>query len=578
MTQKLRVVFGGFSSAGIKSSNEDAFAACQPTVSMADYKGVAACIADGVSCSDNAQLASTTSVTNFVQDYYSTPDSWDVKTATARVLSSLNAWLFHHGQQASARHNSLVTTFSAVIAKSRTLHLAHVGDSRVYRVRDGEIEQLTRDHTHRHSNGREYLSRGLGMDIHLDVDYRELDLQQGDYYLLSTDGLHGFVRDQDLLAQIMATAEPNQHRLEKACKSLVNLALEKGSNDNISVCLFYIDELPAPQLDEARRELTSRVIPPVMKAGDKIDHYRIDEVIYSGTRSHLYRVSDLRRGGSYVLKAPSQNFSEDLVYLEGFVREQWVGSRIDHANVMKIYPATESSPFLYHISEWLEGISLRQWMYDHPRPSLADVRSIVGHIVQGLRALQRAGMVHRDLKPENVMLLSDGGLKIIDFGTVQVNGLSEIRSAVEDDIPQGSVNYIAPESVLHNLAAMQSDQFSLAVIVYEMLSGAQPFRMENVHRRGARSLSEWKYHSLCDVRVDIPVWFDLALRKACEPDLRKRYPAYSEFLADLQRPNAELGSTIHQRPLLERNPVLVWQVLSGILLVCVIVEALLLAR
>lgn len=132
----LEVTFGGFSSAGNKPENQDAFAAWQPSSNSARYKGIACCIADGVSCSDNAQQASTTSVTHFLNDYYSTPDSWDVKTAAGKVLSSLNAWLYHHGQQASARHNSLVTTLSSVVLKSSTLHVFHVGDSRVYRLRN----------------------------------------------------------------------------------------------------------------------------------------------------------------------------------------------------------------------------------------------------------------------------------------------------------------------------------------------------------------------------------------------------------------------------------------------------------
>ncbi|WP_430462371.1 protein kinase domain-containing protein [Thalassolituus sp. LLYu03] len=574
------MVYGGYSSAGVKPVNEDAFAAYQPDTALADYKGIAVCVADGVSCSEQAQLASTTSVTHFLQDYYSTPDSWDVKTAISRVLSSLNAWLFHHGQQASARHNSLVTTLSSVIVKSNTAHIAHVGDSRIYRLRQGVLEPMTRDHLHRHGNGREYLSRALGMDTHLEVDYREEILAEGDLFLLTTDGVHGFLNDPDLLAvvQPLADAGVSQHQLEKGCKELVRRALEHGSNDNLSACLLLVRELPLPELDEARRSLTARVIPPVLKVGDKIDHYQITDILFAGTRSHVYKVQNRRDGKIYVLKAPSLNFSDDLVYLEGFVREQWAGSRLDHPNVLKIYPPAEQSPYLYHISEWLPGQSLRQWMLDNPQPTLTQVRHITEQIVHGLRALQRAGMVHRDLKPENVMLLADGGLKLIDLGTVLVRGLAEINSAVTEDIPQGSVNYVAPETVLHNRATVQSDQFSLAVMVYEMLAGGQPYQMDQVHRRGARSIQQWKYRSLCERRPDIPVWFDLAVKKACDPDLSKRYEAYSEFLHDLHTPNPALLRQQQQRPLMERHPVRFWQGVSALLLLMVLIEALLLTH
>lgn len=572
---ELRVSFGGFSSAGIKDENQDAFAACQPSLAQARYKGIALCVADGVSCSRHAQQASSTSVTHFLQDYYSTPDSWDVKTAAARVLSSLNAWLFHHGRQDSARHDSLVTTFSGLILKSATAHVLHVGDSRVYRLREQTLEQLSRDHSVQ-QGGREFLSRALGMDSHLEVDYGQEPLHSGDIFLLTTDGVHGFLTTAQLQQALqLLPAEAGQHQLERACRQLVQQALEQGSDDNASCCIVQIQQVAEPDFHEAQRELQARIIPPVLKAGDTIDHFRVLDVLYAGTRSHLYKVRNLRDRRDYVLKAPSLNFQDDLVYLEGFMREQWAGSRMDHLNLMKIYPPAGPSRFLYHISEWLDGITLRQWMYDNPQPDIASVRAIAGDIIHALRALQRAGMVHRDLKPENIMLPAQGGLKLIDFGTVQVRGLAEIRAAVQEDCPQGSVNYVAPETVLHGDAGYYSDLFSLGVILYEMLSGTQPFRMDQVHRRGARSLAQWQYQPL--PRHDLPLWLDLTLRKACAPDPRQRYAAFSELWTDLHKPNATLVHQYQQRPLLQREPVRVWQWISAGLAVTVLLQWLWLA-
>ena len=572
---ELSVSFGGFSSAGVKAENQDAFAACQPSLAQTRYKGIALCVADGVSCSRHAQQASSTSVTHFLQDYYSTPDSWDVKTAAARVLSSLNAWLFHHGRQASARHDSLVTTFSGLILKSVTAHILHVGDSRIYRLRDARLEQLSRDHCVQ-QGGREFLSRALGMDSHLEVDYGQELLQTGDVFLLTTDGVHGFLTSAQLQQTLLELPQSvSQHQLERVCRQVVQQALDHGSDDNASCCIVQIQQVPEPDFQEAQRELQTRIIPPVLKAGDSLDHFRVLEVLYAGTRSHVYKVRNLRDRRDYVLKAPSLNFQDDLVYLEGFVREQWAGSRMDHPNLMKIFPATGQSRFMYHVSEWLDGITLRQWMYDHPQPDIAQVRTITGSIIHALRALQRAGMVHRDLKPENIMLTADGGLKIIDFGTVKVRGLAEIRSAVMEDCPLGSVNYVAPETVLYGDAGHYSDLFSLGVIVYEMLSGAQPFRMDQVHRRGAHSLAQWQYQPL--QRADLPPWLDLTLRKACAPDPRQRYDAFSEFWTDLHKPNAALVRQHQQRPLIEREPVRVWQWVSAGLLVVVVVQWLLLA-
>ncbi|MCH2039126.1 MAG: bifunctional protein-serine/threonine kinase/phosphatase [Saccharospirillaceae bacterium] len=586
MGEQLQVSFGGYSTAGVKDENQDAFAAHQPGLSQAKYKGIGVCIADGVSCSDQAQLASSTAVTHFLQDYYCTPDSWDVKTSASKVLSSLNAWLYHHGQQASARHNGLVTTFSALIAKSNSAHIFHAGDSRIYRFRmaedshDAEFEQLTRDHCISQGNpekgGKVYLSRALGMDNHLEVDYHCVDIHPGDCFLFSTDGVHDFFSTSEIkhwFSQL--TAEDQQYQFEQACQKLVDQALQRGSDDNCSCFVLRIEQTPAPDIVEAQRQLSERIIPPVLEVGHKIDQLRVQKVLYSGTRSHVYLVENSEQR-KFVLKAPSANFSDDLVYLDGFSREQWVGNRVDHGNVMKIYTVRDGSRFLYHLCEYVEGSSLRQWMHDHPRPALKEVRDLVEQVIHGLRAFQRLGMVHRDLKPENILITNDGKVKLIDFGTVAVQGLAEVTNAVEEDCPVGSVFYIAPEYVMNGVARTQSDLFSLAVIIYEMLAGTTPYEMDEIHRKTPKSISEWQYRSLAFHRSDVPAWLDLALEKACHPNIQKRHRAYSELWQDLNQPNPALVGMAAKRPLIERNPLRFWQGTSLLLLAIVIVQQLLL--
>jgi serine/threonine protein phosphatase PrpC/tRNA A-37 threonylcarbamoyl transferase component Bud32 len=575
MSSELAVTYGGFTSAGTKDENQDAFAAYQPTLGITKYKGIGICIADGVSCSENAQHASTTSVTHFLNDYYSTPDTWDVKTAAKHVISSLNAWLYHHGQQASARHNGLVTTFSSMILKSNTLHIFHIGDSRVFRLRGNTLEQLTRDHTHNHGNGQAYLSRALGMDTNLDVDYYTSDILAGDMLIATTDGVHGFISTVELrtlLKPLQSAPAATLADFEKVAKQAADLALANHSQDNLTCFILRVNHVPDKNIEEAQLELSQRVIPPVLKAKDRIDHYQIENILYAGTRSHLYKAIDKRNNKRYVLKAPSLNFTDDLVYLEGFVREQWIGSRIDNPHIMRILPAEPDSKFLYHVCEEIEGASLRQWMHDHPNASLHDVRGIVAQIINGLRVFQRAGIIHRDLKPENVMITTDGQVKLIDFGTVSVRGLAEIHSPIEEDCPVGSVNYIAPEYVVNGTAIMQSDLFSLAIMIYEMLAQALPYKMEKVQRRGAKSISEWKYQSLREHRPDLPLWLDLTLQKACHPNYKQRYDAYSELWNDLLKPNTDLMQSYKRLPLLEQHSSHVWQVISLALLIIVIVQ------
>lgn len=572
--KELDILFGGFSCAGQKPENQDAFAAHQPGSQVRQVKGSVVCIADGVSCSDQAQQASQTSVTTFIQDYFSTPDSWTVKESVAKILSSLNSWMYHHSQQASYKQNGLVTTFSGAIFKSNTAYLFHIGDSRIYLFREGKLRQLTKDHCHLRNDRSSFLTRALGMDSHLEVDFSQLELEKGDVLLLTTDGVHESLSTSQLEVHL----QEKDQGLEWVSKQICQHALEAGSEDNLSCFLAVVNNLPSQDIEEVHRQLTALKIPPVLAVGQKIDDYRVERVIHAGARSHLYLVTDVVTNENLVLKAPSANFEEDLTYLEGFIREQWIGSRIQHKSIMKVFPRTErnqNSPFLYHICEYVPGKTLRQWMYDNPEPSLTQVRAIGQEIIQALRVFQRQSMVHRDLKPENIMINEAGQITLIDFGTVQVKGLSEIASPIEEEVPVGAVHYIAPEYLLGNQGSHRSDQFSLGVILYEMLTGRLPFKPPVIQRHQVTSTEQWTYRSAVKVREDIPRWMDLALQKACQSNPVHRYPAYSELLVDLKRPNGELIQKLENAPLLERNPLAFWKMLSGVLFTILVLQSVL---
>jgi len=564
--RKLQVEFGGYSTAGIKSSNEDAFAAQQPSGSARLLKGITACIADGASCSAQAQLASETAVTHFINDYYSTPDTWPVRVAAARVLSALNSWLYHHGKQSALVHNGLVTTFSAVIVKSTTAHIFHSGDSRIYRYRDGVLEQLTRDHNYYRRDGSAVLTRALGIDSHLEVDHLSETIAVEDLLLLSTDGVHAALNTA-ALSELLARPAPT---LEARAQTIVAAALAAGSSDNASCLLVRILDLPREDIDEVHRRLTQLKIPPVLQPGQSIDGLSVQKVLHSGTRSHLYLVRNGRDAKLYVLKAPSESFSDDPQYLEGFIREQWIASRIEHAGVMKIWPRPPHSPFLYLLCEFIEGQTLRQWLFDNPRPTLETVRDLTREIIGALRALQRLHMTHRDLKPENIMLTRAGRIKLIDFGTVYVGGLEEVVSPLRDTVPVGSANYIAPEYLLGESGSFSSDIFSLGVIVYEMLTGKLPFNLSPQRQRHLKNLHAYRYRAAGEYRGDLPLWIDLALQKATQPDVRLRYSALSEFMHDLCVPNQSMLAKRQAAPLLERNPLRFWQVVSLLLAMVVL--------
>ena len=560
MSQQLQVRFGGYSSAGVKAINQNAFTTHMPDGIERDLKGAAAVICDGVSSGEDSQVASQMAATVFITDYFSTPPTWSTRNAASKVLQGLNSWIHRQNAARNARQDSMLTTFSAVIAKSNTLHSFHAGDSRIHHMRGELFEQITRDHTLT-EGGREYLARALGADSHLEVDYHTLELQEGDRILLTTDGVHG-VLPRANLRELLAGCDED---LEGCAKTIVDAALAAGSDDNLTALIVSVDRLPLETLDETHRRLTQLPIPPVLASGNRIDGFEVLDVIFSGTRSHMYLVKDLDSNERFVLKAPSENFKEDAVYLDGFIREEWVGQRLDHPNVMKTFRPARDKRFLYYLGEHIEGMNLREWMQDNPHPPLDAVRDIVRQAVDGLRAFQRADMVHQDLKPENIMINRDGRVKLLDFGTVLIAGTDEIASPLDKSVPQGSVNYVAPEYLMGEPGSFRSDLFSLAVITYEMITGKLPFDEPAMKRVSIDNYGELDYIPANRVRRELPLWVEGCLRKALQPNPAYRYEAFSEFLQDFTRPNPQLEARIHRQPLLETNPLRFWQVLCLIL-------------
>jgi serine/threonine protein kinase len=320
-------------------------------------------------------------------------------------------------------------------------------------------------------------------------------------------------------------------------------------------------------IDENYRQLSQLAIPPALEVGNILEDYKVLEVLFSGTRSYLYKVLNQKNNLTYALKAPSSNFSEDPIYLRGFAQEQWIGQQINHVNVMNILPRPTDSQFMYHVCELIEGQTLRQWMIDNPLPSLEQVRSILKPVIAALRCMQRLDMVHRDLKPENIMISHNQEVKLIDFGTVQVAALREISIEDEDDTPVGSVNYVAPEYLLTNQCDHVSDIFSLGVIAYEMLTNTLPYKPFIYKDYRPKHLGEWQYIPIHQTKCKLPMWVDMALRKASAPNPANRYQALSEFLNDLHQPNEAHLAAIKSAPLLERNPLLFWKVTCALLLI-----------
>lgn len=570
MKNQLQITSGQYSSKGRKDVNQDFHNIVVPNDHLLKYKGISIALADGISSSAVSQIASEISVRSFVDDYYCTSESWSVKKSAQRVLHATNSWLYSQTKQSQHRYDKdkgYVCTLSSMILKSNSAHIFHIGDSRIYKLRDNNLEQLTTDHRLYVSSNESYLSRAMGMDSKLTIDYDSIGIEKNDVFLLMTDGVYEFI-DKKFITD---TLEKYKDNYQSAAKYFVDTALENGSDDNLTIQIVRIDNLPNKELKEINQQLKEKPLPPMLEPRMDFDGYKIIRNLYSSSRSHVYLALDEETNISVVIKIPSIDLQDDKAYLERFMQEEWIAKKINNAYVVKSYLQTKKQNYLYNVSEFIEGQTLTQWMIDNPKPTLEKVRDIIEQVAKGLFAFHKLEMIHQDLRPENILIDTTGSVKIIDFGSVKVAGISDINSKIQQESLQGTALYSAPEYFLGQEGSNRSDIFALGVIAYQMLSGKFPYDTKVARCKSKKALNKLKYNSLIlDESSKTPLWIDEALKKSVQITPNNRYEELSEFIHDLYHPNAKFLNK-KATPLMQRDPVIFWQAVSFLLFSIVII-------
>jgi len=565
----LRVSMGQHSERGRKTVNQDFHGAFIPGQPALHTKGIVVALADGIGSSDVSQEASEAAVRAVLDDYYCTSDAWSVKRSMQRVLAAMNSWLHAQTLRSAHRHDhdrGWVCALSALVLKGRSAHLFHCGDIRIYKLADRQLEQLTHDHRVWVGAGISYLSRALGFRPVLEIDYRCLAVEPGDLFVLACDGVHEHLASP-VVAQII---HGHGDDLDAAARAIVQRAFDAGSADNLTVQLIRVDGVPEPDAPEALQLRQGLALPPLLQPRTIFDRWRIERELHGSSRSHVYLATDIETGEAVALKTPSIDLAQDSEYLDRLALEEWIARRIRSAHVVQARGSGRPRSHLYLAMEYVEGVTLAQWMRDRTAPKLEEVRAIIEQVARGLQAFHRMEMIHRDLRPENVMIDGSGTTKIIDFGSVRVAGLAE--SVAQEEV-LGTLQYTAPECLLGEPAGERADLYSLGVLAYQMLSGRLPYGAQFTSLRTRADQKRLIYASVLDEGRALPGWLDVVLAKAVHPLPEKRYEALSEFVYELSHPPAVRSRV----PLAERRPVRFWQALALVLALLVVFQSWLLA-
>ena len=561
MKKTLKVSIGQYSTAGIKQQNQDFHGVYLPEGHVLKQKGIACVIADGIGSSNVSHLAAETAVGSFLSDYYSTSDAWSTQTSAERVIRATNSWLYAQTQQSQGRFDKdrgYVCTLSALILKQQQAHIFHVGDSRIYRIRDHEIELLTHDHRVWLSSREHYLSRALGADYSIEIDYRNIELKEKDIFLLMTDGVYEFVTDQQLLDLTLIDADLNQ-----LAKALVEKALEQGSDDNLSLQVIRVEQLPELNQFHIQQDY---VFPQQLSKGEVFEGYVIDKILHQNHRSCLYLAHDTQQQ-PLVIKTLGVDLQQDKNAVEQFQLEDWVSKRLKHDNLMQCYPHNTEKKYLFQCYEYLQGETLAQWLHRQEKPlKLDDILPILQQTALALNAMHRLEMLHQDIRPKNIMVLNAENamkIKLIDYGSTAVRGLVEINPK-NANRALGTLAFMAPEYFIDHSPSVHSDQFSLAVMAYYLLTKQLPYGTDLARCNSLKQLKKVQYHSIRKYRPDLPIWLDKILGQALSIEPTHRFEALSELIHNLTHPSKEL---LNSKPpaIIERDPLRFWQMSCAVL-------------
>ena len=271
----------------------------------------------------------------------------------------------------------------------------------------------------------------------------------------------------------------------------------------------------------------------LLQPGDRLDHYRIDNLVSNSGMASIFRGTDLRDERAVAIKIPHPEVKSDAALFDRFRREEEIGKTMDHSGVVRVF-ADEDRSQDYMVMEWVEGCSLRKILDE--QHSLVQERAVrlTLHVLDALEYIHSHGVVHRDLKPENIIVDEHDNIKLIDFG-IAANAKSR-RLTFAKFSQMGTPDYISPEQVKGKRGDARSDLYALGVMVYEMLTAKVPFSGANpLLVMNDRLLN----HPVPPREIDptIPPQLQEVIYRALERDPRKRYPSAHDFAWDLKHPN-----------------------------------------
>ena len=558
---RLQIATGFASDIGRRADNQDFAAACLDDDRR--VHGLVAAVADGVGGYKGGRVAAELAVRCFIDDYLCQSAALSPQKTAARALESVNHWIYQQGHK-DEKLKGMCAVFTGIVVKGHRLYSFHVGDTRLYRLRDGALTLLTTDHKPEGHEESHYITRAVGKEEGLRIDYRVHDVSPHDRLLLSTDGLHGTLSQAQIAGMLSLRASPDE-----TASRLVTGAVERGADDNTTALVIDILELPPATIRDLDAALAALPIIEPPKTGDTVDGFRLTQRLLDSDFSRVFRARDVQEARDVVIKFPKPDtIGTEQAARATFARQAWIASRVQHVfvgSVINLPPRRQTS--LYNVQPFYEGETLESRLLHQPKITLEEGINIGLKLAKAVGALHRAGIIHRDIKPDNILLQPDGGLKLIDLGAAR---LPNLDGETETGHIPGTASFKAPELFTGTAGDERSDIFAVGVTLYRMFTGgAYPYGEIEPFTKPKLGKAE----RLCVKRPDLPAWLENILYKTVQIDADARYQdgfelAYALEQGALSTAPAPQG----QGSWWQRNPVKLWQLISLILAMALVMS------
>ena len=540
---------------GKRERNEDFVGMVTPGAEELAARGALLAVADGVSGEAGGREAAEYSVRGLLADYYATPETWEVPQAVDRVLTAINRWVIGQGAVDKTRAG-MATTLSLLVLRGNRYTIGHVGDTRIYRLRQHEMTLLTQDHVWDRPDMRHVLKRAVGLDQHLMVDYSDGELLPKDRFLICSDGVWEALGNKRVHELMLLHDDP-----QRAAEAMVNAALEAGSTDNATALTARIDAVAAEGWRDMLGAYVRLPVPPRLKPGSVIDGFEVLSLIHESRATLLYKVRSLsnKTGQVCALKTLQTAFADDRVSCEGLLGEEWLAKRLVSKHFPQVVPVAPSSRHhLYYVMTFHTGATLQAHLDSGKHYAVADVARIGAQIARALGALHRLSIVHRDIKPANLLQEESGELRVLDMGVALAAGVPYPELTGNPGTP----SYMAPELFEREKATVQSDLYAAGVSLYHLLTRKYPYgEIEPFqHPRFGDAIPPTRY------RPDIPQWLENVLLRAVARDKKQRFETAEEMLLALERGEVQPVSPPPPLPLLQR-PTALWQAIAAVSLI-----------